>query len=333
MLERQGLDWDRWVFSDEAHPFVTVGPPPPLPPPPPPPPPTQWWRLLRGFALRTASGGEGCIQHCHVVPLPRGVVGAANCSAECQGSTICAGWSVVKDTKSSGRHGKGDLCQLFEAAAMAGSAPFYIRDANFDCGSKKQLQPSPPAPPEPPSPPPPPPAPPEPAAGFAPWFPNNTQDAEAIANNLWLPQMSQMLTHGVNLAQAMNVWGVMYRYSNDSAWLTRGRAGWEKVMRLHGQPTGVFTGDEGISGTQPDRGTETCTVVETLNSAAEMFLTSGEVRYADLAERIAMNALPGAFMNGSMWCESLWLCHAADLARALSVAGRLLLRALGRLHR
>jgi hypothetical protein len=116
--------------------------------------------------------------------------------------------------------------------------------------------------------------------------------------------MSQMLTHGVNLAQAMNVWGVMYRYSNDSAWLTRGRAAWDKVLRLHGQPTGAFSGDEGISGTRPDRGTETWTVVETLNSAAEMFLTSGEVRYADLAERIAMNALPGAFMNGSMWCKS-----------------------------
>lgn len=35
-----------------------------------------------------------------------------------------------------------------------------------------------------------------------------------------------------------------------------------------------------------------------------MFLTSGEVFYADLAERIAMNAMPGAFMNGSMWCKS-----------------------------
>jgi DUF1680 family protein len=112
--------------------------------------------------------------------------------------------------------------------------------------------------------------------------------------------MSQMLTHGVNLAQAMNVWGVMYRHTNDSSWLTRGRAAWQKVWRLHGQPTGVFSGDEGISGTRPDRGTETCTVVEILNSAAEMFLTSGDVYYADLAEQVAMNALPGAFMNGSM---------------------------------
>eukprot|EP01052_Picozoa_sp_SAG31_P034874 SAG31_NODE_4132_length_3553_cov_2.749855_2_plen_74_part_00 len=57
-----------------------------------------------------------------------------------------------------------------------------------------------------------------------------------------------------------------------------------------------------------------------------MFLTSGDVFYADLAERSALNALPGAFMNGSMWCESsqlychyhfvtLSLCHSVTLSR------------------
>ena len=250
LLEQQGLDWDRWVFSDEKHPFVAAAAAAEAP---------QWWRLLHGYALRTSTGSEVCTQHCRAIPLPRGAVGggASNCSAACAASASCVGWSVIKDTSSSGRHGKGPLCQLFEAAAMAGSAPFYTRDPNFDCGSKKQLQPSRPRPPPPPPPPPTP-------AGFSPWFPNNTQDAEAIANNLWLPQMSQMLTHGVNLAQAMHVWGVMFRYTNDSTWLSRGRDGWEKVLRLHGQPTGVFSGDEGISGTRPDRGTETCTVVETL---------------------------------------------------------------------
>ena len=36
-----------------------------------------------------------------------------------------------------------------------------------------------------------------------------------------------------------------------------------------------MTGDETLSGLPPDRGTETCTVVETPNSASEMFLTTG----------------------------------------------------------
>ena len=38
-----------------------------------------------------------------------------------------------------------------------------------------------------------------------------------------------------------------------------------------------------------------------MNSAGEMFLTSGDVSYADRLEQIAYNALPAAFMNGTMW--------------------------------
>ena len=39
-------------------------------------------------------------------------------------------------------------------------------------------------------------------------------------------------------------------------------------------------------------------VVEIMNSAGEMFLTSGDSWYADRLEQIAYNALPAAFMNG-----------------------------------
>ena len=38
-----------------------------------------------------------------------------------------------------------------------------------------------------------------------------------------------------------------------------------------------------------------------MNSAGEMFLTTGDTSYADRLESIAMNALPAAFMNGTMW--------------------------------
>ena len=84
------------------------------------------------------------------------------------------------------------------------------------------------------------------------------------------------------------------------------------------------------AGLPPSRGTETCTVVEIMNSAGEMFLvrqrpcvftavpcdaaafsmpneddrwpqTSGDTWYADRLEMIAVNALPAAFMNGTMW--------------------------------
>ena len=134
-----------------------------------------------------------------------------------------------------------------------------------------------------------------------PWFPTNTHDADMIGTNKWKPKMDRMWTHGVNLGQAMNTWGAMYRLTGDRSYISAGKAGWEKVMRYHGQASGVFTGDETLSGLTPARGTETCTVVEIMNSAGEMFLTSGDTWYADRLEQIAYNALPAAFMNGTMW--------------------------------
>eukprot|EP01046_Picozoa_sp_COSAG06_P023598 COSAG06_NODE_1882_length_8147_cov_4.295601_8_plen_134_part_00 len=120
-----------------------------------------------------------------------------------------------------------------------------------------------------------------------------------IGTNQW-PTVDRMWTHGVNLGQAMNTWGAMYRLTGNKSYLAAGRAGWEKVMHYHGQASGVFTGDENLSGRQPTRGTETCAVVETMNSAAEMFLTTGDVWFADRNEQVALNALPAAFMNGTV---------------------------------
>ena len=50
----------------------------------------------------------------------------------------------IADTASSGRRGKGDACWLYRSAGLAANPPFYAADANFDCGTKRQLQPTPP---------------------------------------------------------------------------------------------------------------------------------------------------------------------------------------------
>ena len=92
-----------------------------------------------------------------------------------------------------------------------------------------------------------------------------TQPGRAAQDRMW--------THGVNLGQAMATWSAMYRLTGDKSYLTAGKAGWEKVIKYHGQASGVFTGDETLSGLTPSRGTETCTVVEIMNSAGEYFFT------------------------------------------------------------
>ncbi|MDF1825622.1 MAG: glycoside hydrolase family 127 protein [Verrucomicrobiales bacterium] len=64
------------------------------------------------------------------------------------------------------------------------------------------------------------------------------------------------------------------------------------IRRHHGQPHGLWGGDEGMHGTDPTRGSELCTISETLFSLEKNFEITGEVQFADLLERVAFNALP-----------------------------------------
>ncbi|TWT55493.1 beta-L-arabinofuranosidase domain-containing protein [Allorhodopirellula solitaria] len=64
------------------------------------------------------------------------------------------------------------------------------------------------------------------------------------------------------------------------------------IRRYHGQPHGLWGGDEGMHGTDPTRGSEFCTISETLFSLEKNFEIVGDVRFADMLERIAFNALP-----------------------------------------
>jgi hypothetical protein len=66
----------------------------------------------------------------------------------------------------------------------------------------------------------------------------------------------------------------------------------ETLDRHHGQVSGVFSGDECLSGRNPLQGTELCAVVEYMYSLEHLFSTFGDVAFADRLERIAFNALP-----------------------------------------
>lgn len=138
--------------------------------------------------------------------------------------------------------------------------------------------------------------------GIRAWFPNNTLDADDIGENKWQDQgIDRQWTHGVNLGQALSVYPLLYRLeAANVTWLEKGRSAMDRIMNLHGQASGVFTADENLAGLEPNRGTETCAVVELMNALSNSFSASGDVRYLDQLERIAYNALPGAFFNGTM---------------------------------
>jgi DUF1680 family protein len=91
-----------------------------------------------------------------------------------------------------------------------------------------------------------------------------------------------------------------YRVTGDNGSFARARRQLDKMMALHGQASGVISAGECICGRHPDAGTETCAVVEMMESLGQLFTVTGDTDYLDQLERVAFNALPAAFFNGSM---------------------------------
>lgn len=114
---------------------------------PPPPPGVHWWEDVPGQQL--VSKGAGCVAPtCISLEFPKGTPnsqGASLCGKNCSESTSCAGWNMIRVTPTSGQRDKGPLCMLYTADGLQTTPPFYHSDANFECGSKQQLQPAPPA--------------------------------------------------------------------------------------------------------------------------------------------------------------------------------------------
>ena len=110
----------------------------------------------------------------------------------------------------------------------------------------------------------------------------------------------QLMVHGVDVGTSLMQQAHNYRVTGDNSSFARARRQLDTVMAYHGQASGVFSAGECLCGRKPDAGTETCAVVETMESLAQLFTVTGEVAYLDQLERVAFNALPAAFFNGSM---------------------------------
>ena len=76
----------------------------------------------------------------------------------------------------------------------------------------------------------------------------------------------------------------------------------EMLDRFHGQATGLFTGDEHLSGLNPSQGTELCSVVEFMFSLEMLTSLFGGTSYADRLESLCYNNLPGTF-TADMWAH------------------------------
>ena len=83
-----------------------------------------------------------------------------------------------------------------------------------------------------------------------------------------------------------------YKITKDKRYLDAIYTGIESLTKYHGQVTGIFSGDEHLSGINPTQGSELCSVVEFMFSLQLIYEASKDTRFLDLLEKITYNALP-----------------------------------------
>lgn len=130
-----------------------------------------------------------------------------------------------------------------------------------------------------------------------------TVDWEAWYTPAFFPQGNtgwNLSAHGVNSAQSLKSGAVIFRMSGSRSAAQSSFDRLQLLDRFHGAPTGVFQADETLSDSMPSHGTELCAVVESIFSLNVVHEIQGGASFADRAERIAFNALPG------MWTSDTW---------------------------
>jgi hypothetical protein len=98
--------------------------------------------------------------------------------------------------------------------------------------------------------------------------------------------------HCVNLAQMIKTPVIRWQQDAKSVYLEAVEHAFQDIRTFHGQPHGLYGGDEGMHGDAPDRGSELCSAVEMMFSLEKMFEITGNPVHGDRLERITFNALP-----------------------------------------
>jgi hypothetical protein len=98
--------------------------------------------------------------------------------------------------------------------------------------------------------------------------------------------------HCVNFAQGIKAPLVRYQQDPDPRHLEAVRKALKDIGEFHGQPQGMYGGDEPLHGREPTQGIELCSIVELMYSLEKMIAISGDPDMMDRLERIAYNALP-----------------------------------------
>ncbi|QCX37417.1 hypothetical protein FF125_02820 [Aureibaculum algae] len=104
--------------------------------------------------------------------------------------------------------------------------------------------------------------------------------------------------HNVNVAQCFREPAQYYLVSGDKQDLQATYDNFDIIREYFGQvPGGMFGADENARPgyDDPRQGIETCGIVEQMNSDEHMIRITGDIFWADHAEKVAFNTLPAAF--------------------------------------
>ena len=109
-------------------------------------------------------------------------------------------------------------------------------------------------------------------------------------------------THGVNNSQAIKAGPVRFLLTGAEVDRVGARKMLNELDKYHGLPNGMFSCDEHFAGRNPSQGSELCSVVESMFSLEQTLAIVGDPWFGDRLERLAFNALPGAFTD-DMWAH------------------------------
>jgi hypothetical protein len=128
------------------------------------------------------------------------------------------------------------------------------------------------------------------------------QAGDMLKDGIMLDPHGSMNTHVVNNAMGLKTPAVLAVQNADPYYRSAARLGLENLLKHHGQPNGIFSGDEHLHGTSPVQGTELCAVVEAMFSLEESLRILGDSWFGDRLEQIAYNAYPAA-CKPDMWAH------------------------------
>ena len=88
--------------------------------------------------------------------------------------------------------------------------------------------------------------------------------------------------HCVNLAQGIKEPIIYYQQDTDRKYIDAVKEGFRDIRRFHGQPQGMYGGDEALHGNNPTQGSELCSAVELMYSLEKMVEITGDIAFGTL---------------------------------------------------